>query len=138
MNPSKLLITVTHSGVDKATVILALLAAFCTRGRKVETFKVELDFIEPGYHHLASGRESRNLDGWMPKAVLNRKIFQEAAQEADFYIIEGMMGLYDKSSPFQEIGSTAEIAKQLNAPVVFVVDGSVMDRSSFSGTMSPL
>ena len=69
---------------------------------------------------------------------LEQKIFQEAAQEADFYIIEGRMGLYDKSSPIQEIGSTAEIAKQLNAPVVFVVDGSVMDRSGFSGAMSPL
>jgi len=89
MNPSKLLITVTHSGVDKATVILALLAAFCTRGRQVQMFKAELDFIEPGHHHLASGRESRSLDGWMLKAVLNRKSFKRQLKRRIFTLLKG-------------------------------------------------
>jgi cobyrinic acid a,c-diamide synthase len=41
-----------------------------------------------------------------------------------------MMGLFDGSSPVNEIGSTAELAKQLDAPVLLVIDGSAMARSS--------
>jgi cobyrinic acid a,c-diamide synthase len=130
MNLPRLVIAGTHSGVGKTTVTLALLSAFRAQGRQVQPFKVGPDFIDPGHHHLASGRESRNVDGWMLGAVLNRTIFQEAAQDADLSIIEGMMGLFDGSSPTQEIGSTAEIAKQLNASVLLVVDGSAMARSA--------
>ena len=61
---------------------------------------------------------------------MNRRIFQEAAQGADLSIIEGMMGLFDGCSPVKETGSTAEMAHQLNAPVVLVVDGSAMARSA--------
>ena len=40
------------------------------------------------------------------------------------------MGLFDGSSPVSEIGSTAELAKQLDAPVLLVIDGSAMARSA--------
>jgi len=53
----------THSGVDKTTVTLAPLAAFRTRGRQVQSFKVGPDFIILGHHLLACGRESKNVDG---------------------------------------------------------------------------
>jgi cobyrinic acid a,c-diamide synthase len=61
---------------------------------------------------------------------LNRSIFARAAADAGLSIIEGMMGLFDSSSPANDIGSTAELAKQLEAPVVLVVDGSAMARSA--------
>jgi cobyrinic acid a,c-diamide synthase len=61
---------------------------------------------------------------------LNRQIFCRAAADADLSIVEGMMGLFDGSSPTNEIGSTAELAKQLQAPVLLVVDGSAMARSA--------
>jgi len=116
--------------VGKTTVTLALLAAFYAQRRTVQPFKVGPDFLDPGHHQLACGRESRNVDGWMLGAVLNRRIFQEAAHGADLSIIEGMMGLFDGSSPVKETGSTAEMAHQLNAPIVLVVDGSAMARSA--------
>ncbi len=109
---------------------LALLAAFRGQGRQVQPFKVGPDFIDPGHHQMASGRESRNLDGWMLGAFLNRTTFQNAAQDEDLSIIEGMMGLFDGSSSIEETGSTAEMAKQLNAPVLLVLDGSAMARSA--------
>jgi cobyrinic acid a,c-diamide synthase len=130
MNFPRLIIAGTHSGVGKTTVTLALLAAFRAQGRKVQPFKVGPDFLDPGHHYLACGRESRNVDGWMLGSVLNRRIFHEAAHGADLSIIEGMMGLFDGSSPVKETGSTAEMAKQLNAPVLLVVDGSAMARSA--------
>ena len=130
MTHSRLIIAGTSSGVGKTTVTLAILAALRQRGRRVQPFKAGPDFIDPGHHTAATGRPSRNLDGWMLGADLNRAIFTKAAADADISIIEGMMGLFDGSSPVNEIGSTAEIAKQLDAPVLLVIDGSAMARSA--------
>ena len=126
----RLVVAGTCSGVGKTTVTLAILAALRERGRRVQPFKVGPDFIDPSHHRAATGRLSRNLDGWMLGAVLNRSIFVRAAADADISIIEGMMGLFDGISPLNEVGSTAELAKQLNAPVLLVVDGSAMARSA--------
>lgn len=126
----RLIIAGTHSGVGKTTVTLAILAALKDRGRQVQPFKVGPDFIDPGHHSAATGRLSRNLDGWMLGEAVNREIFTRASADADLSIIEGMMGLFDGSSPVSEIGSTAELAKQLDAPVILVIDGSAMARSA--------
>ena len=126
----RLVIAGTHSGVGKTTVTLAILAALKDRGRRVQPFKAGPDFIDPGHHSAATGRPSRNLDGWMLGEDVNRDIFTRAAADADISIIEGMMGLFDGSSPVNEIGSTAELAKQLDAPVLLVIDGSAMARSA--------
>ncbi len=126
----RLVVAGTHSGVGKTTVTLAILAALKDRGRRVQGFKVGPDFIDPGYHTAVTGRPSHNLDGWMLGEIINRDIFAKAAAGADLSIIEGMMGLFDGSSPVNEIGSTAELAKQLDAPVLLVIDGSAMARSA--------
>jgi cobyrinic acid a,c-diamide synthase len=126
----RLVIASTHSGVGKTTVTLAILAALKSRGRQVQPFKAGPDFIDPSHHSAVTGRPSRNLDGWMLGEAVNRDIFTRAAADADLSIIEGMMGLFDGSSPVNEIGSTAELAKQLDAPVLLVIDGSAMARSA--------
>lgn len=126
----RLVIAGTSSNVGKTTVTLALLAALKSRGRRVQPFKAGPDFIDPGHHTAATGRASRNLDGWMLGESVNREIFAHAAADADISIIEGMMGLFDGSSPVNEIGSTAELAKQLDAPVLLIIDGSAMSRSA--------
>jgi cobyrinic acid a,c-diamide synthase len=130
MNVPRLVIAGTHSGVGKTTATLAILAVLQQRGRQVQAFKAGPDFIDPGHHSRVTGRPSRNLDGWMLGEAVNRDIFTKAAAGADLSIVEGMMGLFDGSSPVNEIGSTAELAKQLDAPVLLVIDGSAMTRSA--------
>ncbi|MDR4473751.1 MAG: cobyrinate a,c-diamide synthase [Nitrospira sp.] len=130
MHRPRLVIAGTHSGVGKTTVALALMAALKRSGLVVQPFKAGPDFIDPGHHQMATGRPSRNLDGWMLGAPANRAIFARASDDADLSIIEGMMGLFDGSSPIHEQGSTAELAKQLSAPVLLVIDGSAMARSA--------
>src|SRR2546425_12540321 len=126
----RLVIAGTHSGVGKTTVTLALLAALKGRGRRVQPFKVGPDFIDPGHHGAVTGRLSRNLDGWMLGPTVCRQVFLRAAADADISIIEGVMGLFDGSSPVHDTGSTAELAKLLQAPVLLVIDGSAMARSA--------
>lgn len=119
----------THSGVGKTTVATALMVAFTRRGLRVQAFKVGPDFIDPGFHEAATGRPSHNLDGWMLSRAANEDIYARAAEGADLVIVEGVMGLFDGYSGTQEAGSTAEMAKWLDAPVVLVVDAAAMARS---------
>lgn len=129
MTYPRLLIAGTHSGAGKTTVALALMAAFHARGYAVQPFKIGPDFIDPGHHRMACGRDSRNLDGWMLNQVKNKATFINAAQEADLSIIEGMMGLFDGSSAVNDRGSAAELARLLHIPILLVVDAGAMARS---------
>ena len=119
----------TASGVGKTTVALALMAAFRERGYRVQPFKCGPDFLDPGHHSAVCGRVARNLDTWMLDGEASRKIFESAARDADVAVVEGMMGLYDGVGGGTEEGSTAEIAKLLNLPVVLVLDATNSARS---------
>ncbi len=119
----------TASGVGKTTVMLAILAAMRRRGKTVQAFKGGPDFLDTGHHTRISGRPARNLDTWMLPVEANRQVLAEASRDADMAIVEGMMGLYDGKSGDSETGSSAEIAKLLNLPVVLVLDAGKTARS---------
>ncbi len=117
------------TGCGKTTVTLALMAALRKRGFAVQGFKCGPDFIDPAHHAIVTGRTSRNLDSWMLPGEANRAIFQRASDGVDIAVIEAMMGLFDGVAGASEQGSSAEIAKQLNVPVLLVLDASTAARS---------
>jgi cobyrinic acid a,c-diamide synthase len=124
-----MLISGTASGVGKTTVALAVMAGLRRRGVTVQPFKCGPDFLDTGHHTRICGRTARNLDTWMLSAEANQSILRNAARDADVIVAEGMMGLFDGKSGCSEIGSSAEIAKLLQLPVVLVVDAAKSARS---------
>jgi cobyrinic acid a,c-diamide synthase len=106
------------------------MAALRRRGLTVAPFKVGPDFIDPGHHSLIAGRDSRNLDGWMLTRAYNVDTFHRHAAGCDVAVVEGVMGLFDGYSGDDEAGSTAQMAKWLNLPVLLVVDAASMARSA--------
>jgi cobyrinic acid a,c-diamide synthase len=118
----------THSGVGKTTVATGLMAALARRGRRVASAKVGPDFIDPGYHALATGRPPRNLDPWMCGADAMAPLAARAAHGAHLLLVEGVMGLFDGAAD-RSTSSTADVAALLDAPVVLVVDASGTSQS---------
>ncbi|MFF6637560.1 cobyrinate a,c-diamide synthase [Streptomyces althioticus] len=125
----RLVVAAPASGSGKTTVATGLMAALSARGMAVSPHKVGPDYIDPGYHALATGRVGRNLDAYLCGAELVAPLFAHGARGCDIAVVEGVMGLFDGASGEGELASTAQVAKLLRAPVVLVVDASAQARS---------
>lgn len=129
MNYPRVVIAGTGSGVGK-TAITAGMMSRLSKNRCVQGYKVGPDFIDPMFHTLACKRQSRNLDSFfMDKNTINN-LFGWASKDAGISIIEGVRGLYDGLTSVGDDGSTAEIAKFLDAPVILVVNARSLAKSA--------
>lgn len=127
-NIPRIVIAATQSGGGKTTLVTGLLAALRARGLSVQSFKVGPDYIDLGYHRLASGRTGHNLDTWLVPEARLTEIFARECVGADIAVIEGVMGLYDGGR--RGVSSTAAIAKLLDASVLLVVDAKSVGASA--------
>ena len=124
----RLVIAGTGADVGKTTIAIGIMAALRARGRRVASAKVGPDYIDPGYHRVATGRPGRNLDVRMSGVDMVPRLAARAGDGADLLVIEGTMGLFDGVGATDE-ASTAQVASLLDAPVVLVVDASNMSGS---------
>ena len=124
----RLVIAATQSGSGKTTIATGLLSALREQGIAVQSFKVGPDYIDPGYHTMASGRPAHNLDSWLVPEQVLPELFTRTMEGSDIAVIEGVMGLYDGGR--EGVSSTAAIAKLLKAPVVLVLDVKSMGASA--------
>ncbi|MFE3447551.1 cobyrinate a,c-diamide synthase [Nonomuraea sp. NPDC059194] len=123
-----MVIAAPSSGSGKTTVATGLMAALRARGLRVSPHKVGPDYIDPGYHALATGLPGRNLDPWLTSEELVAPLFLHGAAGADLAVVEGVMGLFDGRGD-TDLASTAHVARLLDAPVVLVVDAARQSRS---------
>ena len=91
----RVVIAAPMSGSGKTTVVTGLLAAMRAHGVKAQSYKIGPDYIDPGYHSLASGRPAHNLDTWLVSKERLADIFMSTMADADVAVIAGVMGLYD-------------------------------------------
>ena len=119
----------TGSGVGKTSITTGIMSLL-SKKYKVQGFKVGPDFIDPMYHSAATGRPCRNLDSFMMDDDTIRNVVGYASKDADLCVVEGVRGLYEGFSGDSDIGSTANIAKLLNLPVILVVDAGSLTRSA--------
>jgi len=106
------------------------LAYLAGQGFKVAPFKVGPDFIDPGHHTRIAGKTSINLDSWMLTREYNKRVFKKWANGSDIAVVEGVMGLFDGYDGLSEAGSTAQMAKWLDLPVVLIVNARGKARSA--------
>lgn len=142
-----LIIAGERSGVGKTTVTLTLLASLCRLSKRVQSFKVGPDYIDPMFHQHVTGRACRNLDPVLTSELYVKHCFIYHKQNCEYALVEGVMGLFDgvnlraeernssiPPSPHLPISpssfaSTAHIARLLDLPVVLVIDCSRLSGS---------
>jgi cobyrinic acid a,c-diamide synthase len=132
-NLPRLVIAAPGSGHGKTTIATGLMGALTATGRKIAGFKVGPDYIDPGYHTLATGRPGRNLDPYLCGEEQMAPLLLHGARTpvpADIAIIEGVMGLFDGQIGSQGFASTAHVASLVQAPVIMVMDISHTSRTA--------
>lgn len=128
VNLPRLVIGAPHGQSGKTTITLGLLGALRAKGFKVQPFKKGPDYIDAGWMTTTAQRTCHNLDCYLMDEVTLKQSFFENGLDADLSIIEGAMGFYDGLDQ-KGSGSTAQIAKILDAPVLLVVDCKRATRS---------
>ncbi|MBI2906736.1 MAG: hydrogenobyrinic acid a,c-diamide synthase (glutamine-hydrolyzing) [Chloroflexi bacterium] len=126
--PPRLVIAAPQGRSGKTIVSLGLCAAFAARGLAVQPFKKGPDYIDPSWLTAAARRPCRNLDLFLMSPDALVASFESASQGVDLAFIEGAMGLYD-GIDLEGSGSTAELARLLECPIILVVNTARMTRS---------
>lgn len=119
-----------RSSAGKTTISVGLMAILHENGYKVQPFKVGLDYIDPSYHTMVTGRQSGNLDGFLMSDRAIIESFEHSIEGSDIAVIEGVRGLYEGLESLSDVGSTAQIAKILKTPVIMIVDAQSITRST--------
>ena len=114
----RFLIGAPASGSGKTTLTMGVLRALQRQGLRVQPFKCGPDYIDTRFHEAATGRASVNLDTWLASEAHVKELFARYGADADVCVVEGVMGLFDGYD--RSAGSSAEIARLLDLPVVLV------------------
>ncbi len=123
----------TQSGCGKTTIMLALLQCLKKHNLHITSFKAGPDFLDPLWHQMVTGRTSYSLDTRMVGLDQSRQQINKQHKHVDLALIEGVMGLFDGRSGVGLDGSSADLAKGLQCPVILVVNAKGM-----SGSIVPL
>jgi len=112
-------VAISACGSNRGKTILTTALLYHFRG-SVRPFKVGPDFIDPQFHKRVALKESVNLDSFMMSKEQVEWIYYHYATE-EWAVIEGVMGFYDGDD---RGCSTYSIARDLDTPVVMLLDGS--------------
>ena len=114
-------ISATSSNSGKTLLSLLLISWLKSIRKTVQTFKVGPDYLDPQQLAAVSNKACRNLDLILSGEKWVKESFNHFGGLTDYSLVEGVMGLFDGVGSSSK-GSTAEVAKVLNLPIVLIVD----------------
>ncbi|MEC8254970.1 MAG: cobyrinate a,c-diamide synthase, partial [SAR324 cluster bacterium] len=126
--PSGIVLAGLQSSSGKTALTCLLLTGLEKRGVSVQPFKAGPDYLDPAYHQHFSSFPSLNLDSWMMGRSEVVRLVQKYGT-GKLGLLEGVMGLFDGASPVSDEGSTLELARWLDWPIVLVVPVAKAGRS---------
>ncbi len=115
------IISATSSNSGKTLLCLLLISWLKSIKKTVQTFKAGPDYLDPQQLSAVSKNACRNLDLIISGEQWVKESFNYFGGLTDFSLVEGVMGLFDGIGSSSK-GSTAELAKVLNLPIVLIVD----------------
>jgi len=115
-------------GSGKSIVAVGLCAAWVQQGAVVAPFKKGPDYIDAGWLQRAAEHPCYNLDPFLFSEDTINNCFRTRSAGADYAVVEGNRGLFDGVTVTGGY-STAELAMQLDLPVLLVVNCTKMTRT---------
>lgn len=120
---NRIMIAAPSSGCGKTTITCGLLQALVNRRVRSVSFKCGPDYIDPMFHRSVIGVPTGNLDTFFTSYSHMRYLFATASKQTEIAVLEGVMGYYDGQTVSSTDASSYDIAKQLQTPVILVVNG---------------
>ncbi len=105
----------------KTTVSLLISCWAFSKGIKIQTFKVGPDYLDQQQLSSIGQPICRNLDIFLSGEKWVQENFLKYSAKHEFSFIEGAMGLFDGLGS-TDYSSTANVAKILDIPVIFIVN----------------
>ncbi|MGB6066020.1 MAG: cobyrinate a,c-diamide synthase [Desulfomonilaceae bacterium] len=128
-NVPRIVIAALKGGAGKTFTTVGLVAALRKRGLSQAVFKKGPDYIDSGWLGSAAGSDCYNLDPYLFSPETVRGSFVRRALGKDIAVIEGNRGIFDGVDA-EGSYSTAELAKELNAPIILIVDATKVTRTA--------
>ncbi len=123
-----IIVSALRGGSGKTIFSVGIIAALTQRGKIIAPFKKGPDYIDAGWLALAAGQPCYNLDTFLISKETLRNSYNCYIKNSDLAIIEGNRGLYDSIERTGQT-STAELAKDLDIPVILCIDGTKTTRT---------
>ena len=118
----RIMIAAAGSGSGKTSITCGLLQALLNKKKRLASFKCGPDYIDPMFHSEVLGIKSRNLDLFFMEENAVNYLLCKNAKEADFAVIEGVMGYYDGLAGNSTECSSYDLARVTKTPVILVAD----------------
>ncbi len=114
-------ISSASSSSGKTLLSLLLVSWLKSEHNSIQTFKVGPDYLDPQQLSAVSNKACRNLDLILSGKEWVEKSFNYFGGLSDYSFVEGVMGLFDGVGATTK-GSTADVAKFLELPIVLIID----------------
>ncbi len=128
----RILLAGINSGCGKTSITCGILKALTDRGIRIQSYKCGPDYIDPMLHSHITGRPCRNLDPFFSTEEELRELMDKDSREAEFSVVEGVMGYYDGIGVSCE-KSSYTVSAATETPTILILNTKGM-----SHTMIPL